>query len=124
VPFRVYARTLVKLGRKVKAENELKKQKMEQNQPKQLQIKVSGEDLKGRYSNLMQISHSKEEFVLDFLSAFMPAGALVSRIIVSPGHLKRMANALQANLKKYEDQFGGVEAAKEPESKIGFTSGN
>ena len=97
---------------------------MEQEQPKQLQIKVSNDDVRGRYSNLMRISHGKEEFVLDFFSVFPPAGALVSRIIVSPGHLKRMANVLGTTLKNYETQFGNVEPSKEPEGKIGFASGN
>ncbi len=32
----------------------------------QFQIKTKGEDLKGAYSNLMQILHTKEEFILDF----------------------------------------------------------
>lgn len=97
---------------------------MEQEQPRQLKIKASDKDLKGRYSNAVMITHTKEEFVLDFLSAFMPMGTLVSRIIISPGHLKKMIGALQINLKKYEDQFGGVEPSKEPEGKIGFASGN
>ena len=33
----------------------------------QIQIKAKDEDLKGIYSNLMQILHTKEEFILDFL---------------------------------------------------------
>jgi len=46
---------------------------------------------------------------------------MVSRIIVSPGHLKRMINALQENLEKYEGQFGNIEEAQEPEKpKMGF----
>jgi len=32
----------------------------------QIQIKAKDEDLKGSYSNLMQILHTKEEFILDF----------------------------------------------------------
>ena len=39
-------------------------QNQQPNQP-QLQIKVRDEELKGAYSNLMQILHTKEEFVLD-----------------------------------------------------------
>jgi len=39
---------------------------------------------------------------------------------MSPGHLKRMIKALEENMKKYEDQFGEVETAKEPESRLGF----
>jgi len=38
----------------------------QQQQPKQIQIKAQDEELKGKYSNLMQITHTQEEFVLDF----------------------------------------------------------
>ncbi len=43
---------------------------MEQNkpQPNQIQIKATDEKLKGEYSNVMQIMHTKEEFVMDFLN--------------------------------------------------------
>ena len=69
---------------------------------KQLQIKAKDEDLKGNYSNLMQIVHTKEEFILDFFLASPPQGVLASRVIMSPGHIKRMIKALQENIKKYE----------------------
>ena len=67
---------------------------MEQ-QKQQLKIKAKDEDLKGVYSNLMQIVHAKEEFILDFFMASPPQGILASRVIMSPGHLKRMLKALQ-----------------------------
>lgn len=93
----------------------------EQNneQKKQVQIKAADEKLKGEYSNMMQILHTKEEFVLDFLNVFPPTGTLNSRIIVSPGHFKRMVRAMQDNLKKYESQFGKLEESESPKP-IGF----
>ena len=99
---------------------------MEQKQ--QLQIKAKDEDLKGKYSNLMQVVHTKEEFILDFFLASPPQGVLTSRVIMSPGHFKRMLKALQENLKKYEEKFGKIEEAKAPrpantEPKIGFSVG-
>jgi hypothetical protein len=90
---------------------------------KQLQIKAKDEDLKGAYSNLMQIVHTKEEFILDFFLASPPQGVLSSRVIMSPGHVKRMLKALQDNIKKYEDKFGEIKEAEAPEvseEKIGF----
>ncbi|MCK4453811.1 DUF3467 domain-containing protein [Candidatus Parcubacteria bacterium] len=93
---------------------------------KQIQIKAKDEDIKGVYSNLMQIVHTKEEFILDFFLASPPQGILSSRVIMSPGHIKRMLKALQENLAKYEDKFGKIEEAKGPEvpeegeGKIGF----
>lgn len=88
-------------------------------QPQQVQIKASDEKLKGEYSNVMQILHTKEEFVLDFLNVFPPTGTLNSRVILSPGHFKRMVKAMTENLEKYENSFGKIEASQEPEA-IGF----
>ena len=88
-------------------------------QEKQIQIKAKDEDLKGVYSNLMIVSHTKEEFCLDFVNTFNPP-MLTARVLTSPAHLKRMIKALEENMKKYEEQFGEVEAAKEPETPLGF----
>lgn len=90
------------------------------NQNRQIQIKATDERLKGEYANLMQILHTKEEFVLDFLNVFPPSGTLNGRIIVSPAHFKRMLAAMSENLKRYEAQFGSLQAAEEPEAPIGF----
>jgi hypothetical protein len=70
---------------------------------RQLQIKISDDVLKGAYANAMQIIHTKEEFVLDFmnLSPHQGVGIVNSRVIMSPGHLKRVIAALQDNLKRY-----------------------
>jgi hypothetical protein len=87
---------------------------------KEVQIKVRDEDLKGVYSNLMQVSHTKEEFCLDFFNLFPPQGILTARVITSPGHLKRMIKAIEDNLKKYEEKFGVVEVSKETEKIVGF----
>jgi len=89
-------------------------------QPQQIQIKAKDDDLKGSYSNLMRVLHTKEEFMLDFFLISPPTGVLASRVIMSPGHLKRMVKALQENLGKYEEKFGKIEEAEAPEAKIGF----
>lgn len=91
----------------------------QQQSQQQVQIKATDERLKGEYSNVMQILHTKEEFVLDYLNVFPPTGTLNARIIVSPGHFKRMLKAMQENLSKYENSFGKVEASDAPEP-IGF----
>ncbi len=67
----------------------------------------------------MQILHTKEEFVLDFLNVFPPTGTLNSRVILSPGHFKRMMKAMQENLAKYEASFGKIAQSEEPKG-IGF----
>jgi len=91
---------------------------MEQNQ--QLQIKAKDEDIKGSYSNMMQIVHTKEEFIFDYFLNAPPQGVLAARVIVSPSHAKRIAAALQENIKKYEERFGVIERSESSEEKIGF----
>ncbi len=89
-------------------------------QAKQIQIKASDEKLAGAYSNMMQISHTKEEFALDFVSLLPPSGQLVSRILVSPAHAKRIMAALEDNIKKYEAQFDKINVAGDEKPNFGF----
>ena len=91
-----------------------------ENKGQQLQVKISDEVLKGAYANMVQVGHTREEFVLDFMNLFPPSGIVTARVIVSPGHLKRVAEAISDNLKKYETQYGKIEASEAPEHKIGF----
>ncbi len=72
----------------------------------------------GVYSNNMVVTHTKEEFILDFLMVVPPAGTVTARVIVSPGHMKRILAALQENISKYESAFGTIQIAEEPKGKI------
>ena len=86
-----------------------------------IQVKASDEALKGSYANAMSVTHTKEEFILDFLSLFPPQGIINARVIMSPGHLKRVVAALADNLKKYEDKFGKIKESEEPKgATVGF----
>ncbi len=64
----------------------------------------------GEYSNLALITHSKNEFILDFAAALpgIPKPEVVSRVIMIPEHAKRLAQALIENLRKYESQYGPI----------------
>ena len=77
-------------------------------------IKIADDELKGRYSNLLRITHTREEFILDFINLVPPQGMVCARIITSPGHMKRIVRALAANLTRYEESFGPIEEAQEP----------
>ncbi|HVT61182.1 MAG TPA: DUF3467 domain-containing protein [Thermoanaerobaculia bacterium] len=79
-----------------------------------LNVKISDEELKGRYSNLLRITHTREEFILDFINLMPPQGIVTARIVASPGHLKRIIRALSANLERYEQTFGPIQEAPEP----------
>jgi hypothetical protein len=85
-----------------------------------LQVKVTDEVLKGVYANMVQVGHTPEEFILDFINLFPPTGIVSARVIISPQHAKRIAAALLDNVKKYEEQFGAIKASTAPEHKIGF----
>ncbi len=87
---------------------------MAEDKKNSLNIKISDEDLKGRYSNLLRITHTREEFVLDFINVVPPQAVVSARIATSPGHLKRIIHALRDNLDRYEEQFGTIEQADEP----------
>ncbi len=88
---------------------------------KKIKIKIRDEQTKGSYANFMRVSHTREEFVLDFANIVPPQGIITSRIITSPGHFKRIIGALQENLKLYEQKFGNIEEAKTPgKREIGF----
>ncbi len=86
---------------------------------KEIKIKFTDDVLRGVYTNFMQVIHTKDEFVLDFANVFPPQGIMTSRVIISPGHLKRIVKALGENMKRYEEKFGPIEEAKGP-GEIGF----
>ena len=88
---------------------------------KKIDIKVDENIAVGQYSNLAAIRHTKEEFIFDFAFLFPdgPTGKLVSRILLSPAHVKRFMEALQSNVKRYEDNFGSITPADVPPA-VGF----
>lgn len=79
-----------------------------------LDIQISDEELGGRYTNLLRIAHTREEFILDFINMVPPKAAVTARIITSPGHLKRIIAALQDNLRRYEETHGNVPESPPP----------
>ena len=80
----------------------------------EIAVKISDEELKGRYTNLLRITHTRDEFILDFMNFAPPQAVVTARIITSPGHLKRTIRALQENLTRYEAAFGTIEEAPAP----------
>jgi hypothetical protein len=93
---------------------------MPKEQPMEIQVTLPEQLRGGTYSNNMIVTHTKEEFLLDFLLVAPPTGTVVSRIILSPGHIKRVVAALQENIAKYETKHGFIQAAEEPKGKIGI----
>lgn len=87
----------------------------EQQNENQLNIELSEEIAEGTFSNLAIITHSNTEFVLDFIRIMpgIPKAKVKSRIILTPEHAKRLANALLDNVEKFEDVNGKIKTQEE-----------
>ena len=94
--------------------------------PGQVQIKADEKEMQGLYSNLVMIQHHAEEFTLNFVYIFPNGtqGKLLSSVIVSPGHAKRIWRALGENIARFEAAYGpikeGPEGTPVPGANIGF----
>jgi len=97
---------------------------MKDDKPKQIQIQVKTDDTiqAGVFSNFARISHTLEEFTLDFLyiQENPPFGKLQSRVIFTPSHAKRFFKALEENIRRYEGSHGAIKAPDMPPGDIGF----
>jgi hypothetical protein len=71
-------------------------------------VKITDDELKGRYSNLLRITHTREEFILDFINLVPPQGIVTARVVASPAHLKRILRALSVNIERYETAYGVI----------------
>ncbi|PWT93702.1 MAG: DUF3467 domain-containing protein [Acidobacteria bacterium] len=95
---------------------------MEERKPMDIQVQADDTTMQGKYSTMAQVTHTAEEFWLDFF-VIMPNPAiarLLARIIVSPEHAKRLSKALLENISKYETKFGVIDEARTPIPNIGF----
>ena len=81
----------------------------------QINIELSDEISKGKYSNLAMIAHSSSEFVIDFIQLMpgVPKAKVNSRIILTPQHAKRLMKALVDNINKFEGQNGEIKDISE-----------
>ena len=91
---------------------------------KSMNIELSPETARGKYSNLAIITHSPSEFIMDFVEILpgMPKPEVQSRIVMSPEHAKRLLMALQDNIQKYEANVRKIElpAPNNPIPPMGF----
>lgn len=86
----------------------------------QMQIAIDDDTAMGVYANMAAISHSESEFTFDFIyvQPGVPKGKVRARIISSPTHARKLLQALQDNLKIYEEKFGSID--RTDKKKIGF----
>lgn len=86
------------------------KKKQDDKKGKQLEINLPEGEAQGTYSNLVMITHSPSEFVLDFIAVMpgVPKAKVVKRMILTPDHAKRLSNALNENIRRFEQENGPI----------------
>ena len=82
---------------------------------KKFDIELRPEIAVGVYSNLAIITHSSNEFIMDFVQMMpgLPKPSVRSRVLMTPENAKRLIRALMDNMQKYESQFGRIEIVQE-----------
>ena len=84
-------------------------------QPQQPSEINSPDQLKGGvYSNKVVVTHTKEEFIIDFMMVTSQTANLTSRVIFNSGHMKRIVAELHDDVVKYQEQFGKITAVEDP----------
>ncbi len=88
---------------------------MEKNPQKELKIELTPEVAAGHYSNIAVISHSGNDFLLDFIcvAPHMPQAKVQSRVVMTPENCKNLLFALRDNIANYEKTFGEI-SRKQP----------
>ncbi len=83
---------------------------LEENSGNHINIELPEAAAEGIYSNLVLVSNSPSEFVLDFARILPgpPKGKVHARIVMTPSHAKSLAAILQENLSRYERNFGPI----------------
>jgi hypothetical protein len=88
----------------------------------QINVELSEEIAEGIYSNLAIINHSSSEFVLDFIKIMpgVPKAKVKSRIVLTPQHAKRLLQALNDNVSRFEAQHGTIKDTEQPQVPLNF----
>ncbi len=96
---------------------------MERKQP-QISVELGEKESEGIYSNMVLISHSPAEFIMDFARVLpgVPKTKVFARIVMTPAHTKMFLEALKENVGRYEAQHGPIKTftAEERQKGIGF----
>lgn len=78
-------------------------------EPPAVVIKAEDDVAKGRFCNFAQVASTPDAFVMDFSFVQGPSGWLLSRILLSPQHAKRLSLALAETIAKHEERFGNID---------------
>jgi hypothetical protein len=90
----------------------------------QIKVELGEKEAEGIYSNLVLLTHSPSEFLLDFARILpgIPKAKVYARIVMTPQNAKALLGVLQKNLEAYEKKHGKVPSAGDfpPHREIGF----
>ncbi len=76
---------------------------------KEFKLEVDKEIARGRYANMAIITHTKNEFLIDFALACPGQPPLVNnRVITSPQYAKALLRSLEDNIRRYDARFGSL----------------
>ncbi|NML22706.1 DUF3467 domain-containing protein [Pseudoflavitalea sp. G-6-1-2] len=94
----------------------------QQEQNNQLNIEISEEVAEGQYANLVIITHSHAEFVVDFVNVMpgTPKSKVKSRVILTPQHAKRFMKALTENVSRFESINGKIQDLEDAQIPMNF----
>ena len=88
----------------------------------QLNIEISEEVAEGQYANLVIITHSHAEFIIDFVNVMpgTPKSKVKARLILTPQHAKRFMKALSDNVARFEAANGKIQDLEEVQLPLNF----
>lgn len=88
-----------------------------------LNVELGEQESHGIYSNLVLISHSASEFIIDFARVMpgSPKAKVFSRIVMTPPNARALLETLDRNIKMYEEKHGVISRpGGDGEGGIGF----
>lgn len=94
---------------------------MEKKQPP-ISFELGEKEGEGIYSNMVLITHSPAEFILDFARILpgVPKTKVFARIVMTPRHVKGLLEALKENITKFESQHGEIKPLSQAEKQKGI----
>ncbi len=83
---------------------------------KEIKLDITPDVARGSYANLAIITHTRDEFILDFALAYPRQSPTVgARVVTSPRHAKALLRSLEDNIRRFEARHGTIpEPSRDP----------
>ena len=79
-----------------------------------MQVYVPTSQKAAAFSNNAYAQFGPEEFGIDFLNLGSMSSSVVARVVLTPSHMKRLANLLSERIEEYEEMFGEIPESIKP----------